>query len=129
MFVNGTQAGSSYTDTNNYIVGANRPLLFSNGYSGGTDSTLNGNMTNIRVVKGTALYTSNFTAPTAPLNPVSGTSLLLNNNSGAYLADTSGNSLVATVTGAVPWNALSPFTVTGYKNRVYTWTSSGSITF
>lgn len=130
MFINGTQAGSTYSDSNNYIVGTNRPLLFSNGYSGGTDATLNGNMTNIRVVKGTALYTNNFTAPTAPLTPVSGTSLLLNNNSGAYLADTSGNSLVATVTGTVPWNSASPFaTGAGYKNRVYTWTSSGSITF
>jgi hypothetical protein len=33
------------------------------------------------------------------------------------------------VTGTSSWNQLSPFTSTGYKNRVYKWTSSGSITF
>jgi hypothetical protein len=36
-----------------------------------------GELRNLRVVKGTALFTSNFTPPTTPLTKVSGTLLLL----------------------------------------------------
>ncbi len=89
-----------------------------------------GYISNLRVVKGTAIYTSTFTPSTTPLTAVSGTSLLLNTISGAYITDSSANSFVPTsTTVAGSWNQLSPFTGTGYKNRVYTWTTSGTITF
>jgi len=66
MYINGTQAGSTYTDPNNYNNGANRPLL-------GADATnpatvfLSGYVSNVRVVRGVAVYTGNFTVPTSPL--------------------------------------------------------------
>lgn len=41
-------------------------------------SNYKGYISNLRVVKGTAVYTSNFTRPTSPLTAISGTSLLLN---------------------------------------------------
>ena len=139
MYVNGTQVGSTYTDTNNYVVGTGGPYIAQNGAGGGYYT---GYMSNIRVVKGVGVYTGTFTPPTAPLTTTqsagtniaaitgTSTSLLLNSASGAYLADSSTNSYVATVTGSPTWNQLSPIaTGTGYKNRVYTWTSSGSITF
>lgn len=127
LFFNGTQAGSSYTDTTNYLVGVSSPYI---GSGSSPSAYLPGYISNFRVVKGTAVYTSNFTPPTAPLTAISGTSLLLNSVSGAYLADGSTNSFAPAATaGTVAWNSASPFTVTGYKNRVYTWTSSGSITF
>jgi hypothetical protein len=129
MFINGSQVGSSYTDTTNYLNSSARPSVGTNGASLGSNN-LGGYISNLRILKGTALYTSNFTVPTAPLTAVTNTQLLLNAVSGAYLADGSTNSYnPPTVGGSPAWNTLSPFTVTGYKNRVYTWTSSGSITF
>jgi len=128
MFLNGTQTGSSYTDTNNYTCGAAAPVIMANGAK--SSGALNGSVSNVRIVKGTALYTTTFTPSTTPLTVVSGTSVLLNAVSGAFLADGSTNSFVANVSAQVPtWSQLSPFTGTGYKNRVYTWTTSGSITF
>ena len=129
MFINGTQEGSTYTDTTNYTLpSGSQPVV---GSRGNYDSyKLYGNMSNVRVVKGTALYTSNFTPSTIPLTAVSGTSLLLNTVSGAYPADNSGNGFTATATGTPTWNQASPFaTGLGYKNRVYTWTGSGTVTF
>jgi hypothetical protein len=128
MFLNGTQTGSTYSDGNSYTCGAASPVFMANGAK--SSGAVNGSVSNIRIVKGTALYTTTFTPSTTPLTVVSGTSVLLNAVSGAFMADGSTNSFVATVSAQVPtWSALSPFTGTGYKNRVYTWTSSGSITF
>lgn len=127
VYVNGTQLGSTTTNSTNFSAGT-RSI---GEISGGTAQRYAGNVSNVRIVKGTALYTgSTLTVPTAPLTAVSGTSLLLNTVSGAYTADSSTNSLVvSTLYGTPTWTATSPFSVTGYKNRVYTWTSSGSITF
>jgi len=140
MYLNGTQTGSSYTDTNNYVNTSGRPVIGANSNSLG-GSPLNGYVSNLRVVKGVGVYTGTFTPSTIPLTATqpagtniaaitgTSTSLLLNSVSGGYLADSSTFANTFTVSTAPTWNAASPFTGTGYKNRVYTWTSSGSITF
>lgn len=103
--------------------------------TGATSGNLDGYISNHRIVKGAAVYDptqSTITVPTAPLTAITNTQLLLNTNSGAFTADSSTNALYPNSlanTTFPAWNSLSPFTVTGYKNRVYTWTSSGSITF
>jgi hypothetical protein len=63
MFINGTQSGSTYTDSTNYLGVANRPAIGGGGID--TGSLLNGYIDDLRVTKGYARYTSNFTAPTA----------------------------------------------------------------
>ena len=65
MFINGTQEGSTYTDSNSYLPGANRPTIGAAGATLGADP-LNGYIDDLRVTKDYARYTSNFTAPTGP---------------------------------------------------------------
>lgn len=103
LFLNGVQQGSTYTDTNNYLLGANRPIIGGNGFSPGSASGLSGFLSSLRVVKGTAVYTANFTVPSAPLTAISGTSLLLNfTNAGIFDSaakndiDTIGNTQIST---------------------------------
>jgi hypothetical protein len=62
LFLNGTQEASTYTDSNSYIVGANRPVIGCNGYTLG-NAPLNGYIDDLRISK-VARYTANFTAPT-----------------------------------------------------------------
>jgi hypothetical protein len=65
LFVNGVQTGSTYTDANNY--GSTAPLGIGTYWSGGSpvgSSTLNGYLNDVRITKGLARYTANFTPPT-----------------------------------------------------------------
>jgi hypothetical protein len=67
LFVDGVQSGSTYTDSNDY--GNTAPLGIGTYFSAGTPyttDTLNGYIDDLRITKGYARYTANFTAPTAP---------------------------------------------------------------
>jgi hypothetical protein len=72
-YINGVSGGSvSNSDNLTQNVGAIGVVGFSaSGY-------FNGYISNLRVVKGTAVYTTNFTPSTTPLTPITNTSLLLN---------------------------------------------------
>jgi len=57
MFIDGTQAGSTYTDTTSYTAGANRPIIGAVSLSGFVGiSSLNGYLQDLRVTKGYARY-------------------------------------------------------------------------
>ena len=81
-FVDGELAGA-FNDNLDYIC---RNLLI--GQSNANSNDLYGFISNFRIVKGTALYTSNFTRPTSPLENVSNTILLCANSSTSATAST-----------------------------------------
>lgn len=60
LFIDGTQSGSSYTDTNNYTQ---HPLHIGNSVTGAFE--FNGSMDELRISKGAARYTTTFTPPTS----------------------------------------------------------------
>jgi len=108
VFRNGTQIGTTLTNSTNFNDTTN-VLAIANESSPSAIASFNGYITNFHWVKGTALYTANFTRPSAPITPVANTKLLLlATTSGTYIQDSSGLGKVATPTGAT-WNALSPF--------------------
>lgn len=76
----------------------------------------NGYISGLRIVKGTALYTSNFTPPTAAFSTVSGTSLLTCQSNS--IRDLSTNNLTLTRNGDVKPSRYSPFATT-YIRKVY----------
>jgi hypothetical protein len=72
---------------------------------GGDDVLFEGYMSQARILKGTALYTSAFTPPTAPFTAITNTSLLLNftnagifDNTGKNVLETVGNAQIDTTT-------------------------------
>jgi hypothetical protein len=62
LFLNGTQTGSSSTSARTYTS-----QLFRIGASATGGEVFNGYQSDVRITKGLARYTSNFTAPTAAL--------------------------------------------------------------
>ena len=65
-----------------------------------------GNISNFHVVKGTALYTSNFTTPSTPFTPVANSVLLLSATSSATaFTDSSSKAKVSTVGSGVSYEA------------------------
>jgi hypothetical protein len=104
LYTNGTSRGAI---TNSSTLGYANPPVARNG--GGVSGTTR-YMSNLRVVKGTAVYTANFTPPTTPLTAITNTQLLtLQSN---RWIDNSPNNFTATVTGSPLAQAFSPFNPT-----------------
>jgi hypothetical protein len=101
LFANGIVAVSA-SDTHNYPA---QSVVIGN--NGGSGYYLTGFLSNIRIVKGTALYTSNFTPPTEKLTAVSGTSLLTCQSN--RFIDNSTNAHAITLTGNRVVSAFNPF--------------------
>ena len=101
-FVNGVQ-GATFSSSASIYQSANS-ISIGRAQSG---TPINGNVSNLRVVVGTALYTSNFTIPTSNLTAVTNTKLLTLQN--ATIVDNSTNALTFTNTGSVVTGLTYPF--------------------
>jgi hypothetical protein len=96
----GTQTSStSYGQGNCYICA-----------DADTSSKFFGYISNFRIVKGSAVYTANFTPATAPLSAIGSTSLLTCQSN--RFVDNSSNNFTLTVTGTPSVQAFSPFAPT-----------------
>lgn len=72
-----------------------------------TQYVFDGYISNFRFVNGTAVYTTDFTVPTAPLSAITGTSLLTCQSN--RFKDNSSNDFTITVNGTPSIQAFSPF--------------------
>lgn len=115
LFVNGVQSGSSVSLSGNML--ANYIQIGCDGF-GSIKGLLVGYVSNLRFVKGTAVYTSNFTVPTTPLTAITNTSLLcLQDN---RFKDNSSNNFTFSVTGTPKTTGFNPFAPTAsYTTSAY----------
>jgi len=109
FWLNGTQLGTTQTTSGSWgsstkqaQIGQSLPGLYT--------FPLNGYISNLRVLKGTALYTSTFTPPSSPLTAITNTSLLTCQSN--RLRDTSTNNFTITRNGDVSVQRFSPFSPT-----------------
>jgi hypothetical protein len=115
LYLNGVSQGT-YSDTTDYLNGTNRPTIAAAGFGGATN-LLNGYLSNFRLVKGTAVYTSNFTPSTIPLTAITNTQLLTLQN--ATIVDNSTNAFTITNNGTVTTSQTYPFTMLAGKSKDY----------
>lgn len=105
LYVNGVQVSSTYADSKDY---ASSSYLVTIGKDNSAASSyLFGNISNLRIVKGTGVYTTTFTPSTVPLTAISGTSLLTCQSN--RFIDNSPNNFTITVTGDTRITAFIPF--------------------
>jgi hypothetical protein len=109
MYVNGVEnilaasaAGIPYNSTDPLGIGSEAVSPLNYPYVG--------YISNVRIVNGTAVYTSNFTPPTAPLTAISGTSLLTCQSN--RFRDASTNNFTITRNGDTSVQRFSPFSPT-----------------
>lgn len=104
LFVNGQEV---YSGSNSDDITDNSNPLYIGAES--TGSYYQGLITNFQFIKGTALYTSPFTPPTAPITPNTNAKLcLLVSNESNFLVDSSSASKTATNNG-VTYSQSTPF--------------------
>lgn len=109
FYVDGVAGSTTNTWTGSVDSSTNVARIGSD--PGFTTRNVNGYISNLRVLKGTALYTANFTPPTEPLTAITNTQLLTCQNN--RFIDNSSNAFSLTRNGDVRVQRFSPFNPLG----------------
>lgn len=116
--VGSASAGTTAMNTTTASLGIGRSGDVPTGeYFGGT-------LSNVRIVKGTAVYTANFTTPTQPLQAIANTQLLTCQGSDV---DLSTNNFTIANNNAVTASTSGPFTT--YVNQTFRSWPAGSLSY
>jgi len=103
LYLDGISQGT-YSDSQSYLVRSDGPII---GVARNeSNNPLDGYLSNYRILRGTALYTSDFTPPTHALEVIGDTVLLCCNNSDSAGADGTGKTV--TVNGDAAASTFSP---------------------
>ena len=117
LFINGVEVGSSDVGTNSFYNNTVTPFMIGGMLqSGAHTQKWQGNISNFRVVKGTALYTHDFIPPTRELKKIPGTVLLCCQDPDNPLTEATGKTI--TPYGSLGDGGLGPELVT--NNSVWT---------
>lgn len=108
LFLDGSEVASG-TLGNQTVNSGNQITVGRLGYASYLEA-FNGYISNLRVLKGTVLYTGSYTVPTAPLTAITNTSLLTCQSN--RLRDASTNNFTITRNGDVSVQRFSPFSPT-----------------
>ena len=116
LFVNGNldSTNTSYR-TVDVSPGGNQPLTIGGATDRAVEEPFEGIISNFRVVKGTAVYTSSFTVPTAPVADVTNTKLLANFTNAAII-DSTGKTNVETGADAQLDTTVKKFGTASYES-------------
>jgi hypothetical protein len=109
LYLNGVSIGT-WTDSYNYSSSVTSITIGRRFTTTGQTQWLPGYLSNLRIVKGTAVYTGAFTPPTSPLTAITNT-VLLTCQSNRFI-DNSSNAFAITVNGSPSVQRFSPFNPT-----------------
>ena len=116
-YINGVGTTGTVSATFNSPTGAILNIGDGYGPSFGSANPYSGYISNLRIVKGTRVYTANFTPPTAPLTAITNTSLLTCQSN--RFIDNSTNNFTITKNGDTSVQRFSPFSpTTAYSTSV-----------
>jgi hypothetical protein len=118
VYINGV-GGTEIALTGGFDYQSNQPLIVGALGSQG-EYPFTGVISDLRIIKGTAVYTTNFTPPTAPLTAIANTSLLLSGTN-AGIIDKSQSNKVLTLTGDVKSSTVQ----TKYSNTSISFDGTG----
>jgi hypothetical protein len=108
LFLNGSQVASAAQTTN--FNNTSYPVYIA---TSPAETYLPAYISNLRILKGTGLYTASFSAPTTPLTAIANTSLLICQD--AVAKDNSSNNFTVNANASPTLSLNNPFTV----NRTY----------
>lgn len=120
MYINGVLED---TQTDSGSLNAALGGFRSGGSFDGANGYFAGYVRDIRIVKGSVVYTEAFTPPTEPLTAIANTSLLICH--APYIADGSANSHAITIAGTAQTRRFGPYDYLGYTKTDY----GGSVYF